>query len=143
MHRGATREWKTPDKLRAAQLLAQHCGWDESTKISLEAGDTLPLFIGGLCRSRAHLECRRHWIRSGFSRLRDPVWRISNLYAIRTRDGKVVPLRPRPQQLQVPQMAGRLERACYEVIASREQVTFDLGGSATTTEFAQSICSKL
>ena len=37
-------------------------------------------------------------------RFRDPVWRISNLYAIRTRDGKVVPFRPRSQQLQVLQM---------------------------------------
>ena len=37
-------------------------------------------------------------------RFRDPVWRISNLYAIRTRDGKVVPFRPRPQQLEVLHM---------------------------------------
>ena len=34
-------------------------------------------------------------------------------------------------------LAGHLERACYEVIASREHVTFDLGGTATTSEFAQ------
>jgi isocitrate dehydrogenase (NAD+) len=47
------------------------------------------------------------------------------------------------RQLGEIDLAGRIERACYEVIASREQVTFDLGGSATTTEFAQSICSKL
>ena len=40
-------------------------------------------------------------------RFRDPIWRISNLYAIRTRDGKVVPFRPRPQQLQVLQMIYR------------------------------------
>jgi hypothetical protein len=40
-------------------------------------------------------------------RFRDPVWRISNLYAIRTREGKVVPFRPRPQQLQVLQMIYR------------------------------------
>jgi hypothetical protein len=40
-------------------------------------------------------------------RFRDPVWRLSNLYAIRTRDGKVVPFRPRPQQLQVLQMIYR------------------------------------
>ena len=45
---GVTREWKTPDKLRAAQLLAQHCGWDEPTKISLEAGDTLSAFLRGI-----------------------------------------------------------------------------------------------
>ena len=42
---GLTREWKTPDKLRAAQLLAQHCGWDEPTKIALEAGDSLTEFL--------------------------------------------------------------------------------------------------
>ena len=37
-------------------------------------------------------------------RFRDPIWRISNLYAIRTRDGKVIPFRPRPQQEQVLEM---------------------------------------
>ena len=45
---GVTREWKTPDKLRAAQLLAQHCGWDEPAKNSLEAGDTLSAFLRGI-----------------------------------------------------------------------------------------------
>ena len=44
---------------------------------------------------------------SDIDKFRDPVWRISNLYAIRTRDGKVVPFRPRPQQLQVLQMIYR------------------------------------
>ena len=37
-------------------------------------------------------------------RFRDPIWRISNLYSIRTRDGKVIPFRPRPQQAQVLEM---------------------------------------
>jgi hypothetical protein len=31
-------------------------------------------------------------------------WRIGNLYSIRTRDGKVIPFRPRPQQEQVLEM---------------------------------------
>jgi hypothetical protein len=37
-------------------------------------------------------------------KFRDPIWRISNLYSIRTRDGKVIPFRPRPQQAQVLEM---------------------------------------
>ena len=34
----------------------------------------------------------------------DPIWRISNLYSIRIRDGSVIPFRPRPQQLAVLEM---------------------------------------
>jgi hypothetical protein len=30
--------------------------------------------------------------------LSDPCWRLSTLYSIRTRDGAVIPFRPRPQQ---------------------------------------------
>ena len=41
---GGNSRMETPDKLRAAQLLAQHCGWDEPTKISLETGDTFSAF---------------------------------------------------------------------------------------------------
>jgi hypothetical protein len=37
-------------------------------------------------------------------KFRDPIWRISNLYSIRTRDGKVISFRPRPQQEQVFEM---------------------------------------
>jgi hypothetical protein len=40
-------------------------------------------------------------------KFRDPIWRISNLYSIRTRDGKVIPFRPRPQQSQVLDMIFR------------------------------------
>jgi isocitrate dehydrogenase (NAD+) len=40
-------------------------------------------------------------------------------------------------------LAGRIEQARYDVIASKEHVTFDLGGAATTSDFAQVICSKL
>jgi len=47
MHRGQLANGNA-DKLRAAQLLAQHCGWDEPTKISLEAGDTLSAFLRGI-----------------------------------------------------------------------------------------------
>ena len=35
---------------------------------------------------------------------RDPIWRISNLYSIRTRDGQIIPFRPRPQQLELLSM---------------------------------------
>jgi hypothetical protein len=41
---------------------------------------------------------------SGIDKFRDPVWRISTLYSIRTRDGKVIPFRPNPQQAQVLEM---------------------------------------
>jgi isocitrate dehydrogenase (NAD+) len=40
-------------------------------------------------------------------------------------------------------LAGRIEQACYNVIAGRQHVTFDLGGTATTSEFAQAIASQL
>jgi isocitrate dehydrogenase (NAD+) len=40
-------------------------------------------------------------------------------------------------------LAGGIEQACYNVIGSKEHVTFDLGGMATTSEFAQAICSRL
>ena len=47
-------------------------------------------------------------------RFKDPVFRISNLYSIRTREGKVIPFRPRPQQPQVLDMSYRqkLKRVC-------------------------------
>jgi hypothetical protein len=47
-------------------------------------------------------------------RFKDPVFRISNLYSIRTREGKVIPFRPRRQQLQVLDMLyrQRLKRVC-------------------------------
>jgi isocitrate dehydrogenase (NAD+) len=40
-------------------------------------------------------------------------------------------------------LAGRLEHACDDLIASKKHATFDLGGTATTPEFTQAICSKL
>ena len=45
--------------------------------------------------------------RSDSDKFRDPIWRISNLYSIRTRDGKVIPFRPRPQQQRVLEMIYR------------------------------------
>jgi hypothetical protein len=47
-------------------------------------------------------------------RFKDPVFRISNLYSIRIREGKVIPFRPRPQQPQVLGMLYRqkLKRVC-------------------------------
>jgi hypothetical protein len=41
---------------------------------------------------------------SGIDKFRDPIWRISTLYSIRTRDGKVIPFRPKSQQAQVLEM---------------------------------------
>ena len=35
--------------------------------------------------------------------------------------------------------AGRIEQACYNVIGSKQHVTFDPGGTATTSGFAQAI----
>ena len=57
-------------------------------------------------------------------RFKDPVFRISNLYSIRTREGKVIPFRPRPQQLQVLDMLYRqkLKRVC---ILKARQLGFD------------------
>ena len=42
---GVTREFRMPDKLRAAQLLAQHCGWDEPTKVAFDVSDSLSAFL--------------------------------------------------------------------------------------------------
>jgi nucleoid-associated protein YgaU len=44
---------------------------------------------------------------SEIEKFRDPIWRISNLYSIRERGGKVIPFRPRPQQAQVLDMIFR------------------------------------
>jgi hypothetical protein len=41
---------------------------------------------------------------SDIDKLRDPIWRISSLYSIRTRDGKVIPFRRRLQQQRVLEM---------------------------------------
>jgi isocitrate dehydrogenase (NAD+) len=35
------------------------------------------------------------------------------------------------------ELAGRIEQACYEVIADNQHVTIEIGGTATTSEFAQ------
>jgi isocitrate dehydrogenase (NAD+) len=40
-------------------------------------------------------------------------------------------------------LAGRIEQACYDVISSKQHVTSDLGGTATTSEFAQAIIERL
>ena len=44
---------------------------------------------------------------SEIEKFRDPIWRISNLYSIRERGGKVICFRPRPQQSQVLDMIYR------------------------------------
>lgn len=53
-------------------------------------------------------------------KFRDPVWRISNLYSIRTRDGKVIPFRPRPQQVQVLDMIFRLGLKRIVILKARQ-----------------------
>ena len=45
---------------------------------------------------------------------RDPCWRLSTLYSIRTRDGSIIKFRPRPQQRQVIDLIYR--RGCRRVI---------------------------
>ena len=46
--------------------------------------------------------------------LRDPCWRLSNLYSIRTRDGSIVKFRPRPQQQQIIDLIYR--QVCRRII---------------------------
>ena len=57
---------------------------------------------------------------------RDPIWRISNLYKIRVRDGSVIPFRPRPQQLEAgDDLPERMEANHYpEVSADWIQYAF-------------------
>ena len=40
-------------------------------------------------------------------------------------------------------LAARIEQACHDVIASKQHVTFDLGGTAKTSQFAQAIIERL
>ena len=40
-------------------------------------------------------------------------------------------------------LAGSIEKACYDVIGGKQHVTFDLGGTATTSEFAKAIIERL
>lgn len=47
-------------------------------------------------------------------KLQSPTWRLSNLYSIRTRDGSVIPFRPRPQQRQIIEMIYR--QGCKRLI---------------------------
>ena len=35
---------------------------------------------------------------AAFEAFLDPLWRLGNLYSIRTRDGSIIKFRPRPQQ---------------------------------------------
>jgi hypothetical protein len=45
---------------------------------------------------------------------RDPCWRLGHLYSIRTREGAIIPFRPRQQQLQIIDLIYR--RGCRRVI---------------------------
>ena len=40
-------------------------------------------------------------------------------------------------------LAGRIEKACYDVIGGKQHVTFDLGGTASTSDFAKAIIERL
>src|SRR4029077_4441354 len=44
----------------------------------------------------------------------DPCWRLTNLYAIRTRDGSIIRFQPRPQQQQIIDLIYR--RDCRRII---------------------------
>jgi isocitrate dehydrogenase (NAD+) len=41
------------------------------------------------------------------------------------------------------ELGRRIEQSCHDVIASKEHITFDLGGTATTSEFAEAIVDGL
>jgi isocitrate dehydrogenase (NAD+) len=41
------------------------------------------------------------------------------------------------------ELGARIERACQDVIAGRQHITFDLGGTAKTSEFTQAIIDRL
>ena len=60
---------------------------------------------------------------SDIDKFRDPIWRIGSLYSIRTRDGKVIPFRPRPQQLKVLTMIFR-HRFKRIIILKARQIGF-------------------
>ncbi|HEY0725862.1 MAG TPA: hypothetical protein VGD41_18080, partial [Pyrinomonadaceae bacterium] len=45
---------------------------------------------------------------------RDPVWRLNSLYSIRTRDGSIIPFRPRQQQQQIIDLIYRQD--CRRII---------------------------
>jgi len=47
-HTESERSIKIPDKLRAAELMAKMCGWNEPEKVQHEAGDTLTQFLASL-----------------------------------------------------------------------------------------------
>src|SRR4029453_17963761 len=44
----------------------------------------------------------------------DPCWRLQTFYSIRTRDGSVIPFRPRPQQRQIIDLIYRQD--CRRII---------------------------
>ena len=41
------------------------------------------------------------------------------------------------------ELGARIEQACYAVIAGKQHVTFDLGGTAKTAEFTQAVIDRL
>ena len=99
-----------PQKLAVGAQLSKLVGWDRPTAVG-RGGDRVDQLLGRLFAQGATLggedakdpgdatdlpsisneaaELERA--------LRDPCWRLSNLYSIRTRDGSIVKFRPRPQ----------------------------------------------
>ena len=67
------------------------CNWHKETT-KLEASEAF---------FRSLTKCLGVKIRQAFQ---DPIWRISNLYSIRIRDGSVIRFCPRPQQRAVLEM---------------------------------------
>ena len=87
-----------PSKISVGTELAKLCNWHKETT-KLEAGDSILSFLDKVFGVKIH----RYHPRD-IEAFQDPIWRISNLYSIRLRDGSVIRFRPRPQQLAVLEM---------------------------------------
>ena len=66
----------------------------------------------------------------------DPIWRISNLYSIRIRDGSVIRFRPRPQQLAVLEMLFVHGHKRIIILKARQIGFSTLRGSYAAISFA-------
>ena len=127
-----------PQKLAVGAQLSKLVGWDRPTEVRVEAGTELAAFLGGLFAGGGTLggnnqsACgwqqwraqqgnkqsrkRRQALtrRQALEAFRDPVWRLSRLYSIRTRDGSVIKFTPRPQQRQIIDLIYR--QGCRRII---------------------------
>ena len=87
-----------PSKISVGSELAKLCNWHKETT-KLEAGGSILSFLDKVFGVKIHRYDPRD-----IEAFQDPIWRISNLYSIRIRDGSVIPFRPRPQQLAMLEM---------------------------------------